>query len=312
MDGKKHFDCAVVIPAYNAAKYLHETLESVLLTQGISVEIIVVDDGSVDDTHNVVSKMTSIYSNVRLIRQINMGVSSARNAGLAVVTASYVCFLDSDDRLRQGGLESLCRLLDETPGAVGAYGAILYIDEDSQLVDYSSKYKTDPHDHVITLDTILQSNFIDTPGAILFRTSAVVRAGAFDTQIRIGEDWELYTRIARLGHFVSCKKEVIDYRIHNTSAMHRKTLTIKDFRPALSKVFHVPATTYRCDSKTLKKYETRKIASIIRLNIILSHGIICQTQHLFQILLLLFSSRFDGKILAITARSILSAAKRLH
>src|SRR5215213_3125487 len=93
---------SVVIPCYNQAHFLGEAIESVLAQSYPNFEIVVVDDGSTDDT----SEVAGSYPKVRLVRQENQGLSGARNAGLARSEGEYVVFLDADDRLRPEALEA--------------------------------------------------------------------------------------------------------------------------------------------------------------------------------------------------------------
>ncbi len=301
-------DCTIVIPAFNAAKYLPMTLESLLAAGNISIEIIVVDDGSTDDTTSLVAKMMRSHANISYLKKTNSGVSNARNAGLSLVTSAYVCFLDADDCVRPDGLAAMHRMLIDHPEAVAAYGDVGYLDEGSKK---QNNYSTDKRPSIVTLDTALQSNFIDTPGAVLFRTAAVVKAGAFDAELRMGEDWELYVRVARQGPFLYCGKTVINYRLHSSSAMHNKQLTMKDFEPMLTKVFRDHPEKYSIDPTTLNLLEVRMRAALLRLILLRSKGAICQLQNLFRMSRMVLDARLDSKVLKITAKSLPSAIKRI-
>ena len=90
---------SIIIPAYNAQRYLEETLRSILYQTGTDYEVLVVDDGSTDDTPQIAAAYQHRHPNIRLIRTENRGVSHARNVGLAAATGSYVAFLDADDVL---------------------------------------------------------------------------------------------------------------------------------------------------------------------------------------------------------------------
>lgn len=90
---------SVIIPAYNAQRYLEEAILSVLRQSGNRVEILVVDDGSTDETPQIAGAYARRYSNVRLIRTENMGVAHARNVGIKAASGVYIAFLDADDVL---------------------------------------------------------------------------------------------------------------------------------------------------------------------------------------------------------------------
>src|SRR5829696_2931566 len=102
---------SVVVPCYNQARFLGEAIESVLAQSHPLFEVVVVDDGSTDDTSEVAAR----YPGVRLVRQENRGLSGARNAGLARSRGEYVVFLDADDRLLPGALEAGVERLGANP-----------------------------------------------------------------------------------------------------------------------------------------------------------------------------------------------------
>lgn len=105
---------SVVVPAYNAAQYLAETLDNLLSQTLQDVEIVVVNDGSTDGTQGIIDTYSAAHARLRGISQANAGVSAARNRGLAQVSEEYVLFMDSDDLLTPDALELLVRRLDTT------------------------------------------------------------------------------------------------------------------------------------------------------------------------------------------------------
>ena len=99
---------SVVIPAYNAAGVLSQCVSSVLAQEGVEVEVVIVDDGSADDTLAVATGLAEADPRVRVVSKPNGGVSSARNAGLDAATGEVVVFVDADDALVPGALASVC------------------------------------------------------------------------------------------------------------------------------------------------------------------------------------------------------------
>ena len=91
---------SIIVPVYNTAKYLPACLGSIINQTYHNLEIILVDDGSTDDSNEVISKYAKNDSRIKTIRQNNQGQSSARNTGLKKVTGDYVSFIDSDDKIR--------------------------------------------------------------------------------------------------------------------------------------------------------------------------------------------------------------------
>jgi glycosyltransferase involved in cell wall biosynthesis len=179
----------VVIPCYNQAHFLGEAIESVLAQSYPNFEIIVVDDGSTDNTSEVASGYPS--EKVRLLRQKNKGLSAARNAGLAESRGEYVVFLDSDDRLLPEALEVGVRELEAHPECAFVSGCWNNIATDGSPLPTLHP----PHeerDHYLAL---LHSCYIRMH-TVMYRRSVVESVGGFDTSLSASEDYDIYLRIA--------------------------------------------------------------------------------------------------------------------
>src|SRR3954466_14096555 len=107
-------DISIVVPAYNVAGYLAEALRSALAQKGVTLEVIVVDDGSTDGTSKVIALFAG-DPRLRVIRQANAGLPAARNTGVAAATGRYVGFLDGDDVWLDGKAARHVELLDANP-----------------------------------------------------------------------------------------------------------------------------------------------------------------------------------------------------
>lgn len=223
---------SVVVPAYNAAAYLAETCHSIFGSCP-NAHVIIVNDGSTDATLEVARDLSRQNARVSVLTQQNAGVSHARNAGLAHVQSKYVCFLDADDLLYEEMLPSLSTTLDRTPSAVAAYGKVGYIDERGSVIP-SRPAKNKPHLAAVDQSTLVYSNFVDTPGAMLVRSDVAQEIGGFDAALVASEDWEFYNRLSHRGQIVFVDVEAVRYRIHTLSAM--KTLSVEKFKAAIDKV----------------------------------------------------------------------------
>jgi GT2 family glycosyltransferase len=179
---------SVVIPCYNSARYLAETIESVLAQTYARVEVILVDDGSIDET----PKIAQSYP-VQYVYQANRGISAARNTGAVHSRGKYVQFLDHDDRLLPEAIEVGVKFLEERPDCAMAVGEHRYIRADGTEIGYSQKHAIG-HDHY---EELLEHNFIETPCSVLHRRSALELTGFFDEKVQGAEDYELYLRTAR-------------------------------------------------------------------------------------------------------------------
>ncbi|HAZ0843431.1 TPA: glycosyltransferase, partial [Enterococcus faecium] len=114
------YDLSLIIPVYNAERYIEDTISAVV-NQTIfpNVEVIIVNDGSSDDTESICEKYVKDYENIKLITQNNMGVSEARNSGLRVATGNYVTFLDADDFVEADLYEKELQLIKDNSADIG-------------------------------------------------------------------------------------------------------------------------------------------------------------------------------------------------
>jgi hypothetical protein len=199
---------SVVIPCYNSARYLGETIQSVLAQTYARVEVIVVDDGSTDET----PKIAQSYP-VQYVYQTNAGISAARNTGVAHSRGEYVQFLDHDDRLLPTAFEVGVKFLEERPECAMAIGEHRYIQADGTEIGYSHKH-TVGRDHYAEL---LEHNFIETPCSVLHRRSALELTGLFAEKVQGAEDYELYLRTARQCPVLTHDVAVAEYRLHDAN-----------------------------------------------------------------------------------------------
>ena len=298
-------DVSVVIPAYNAEPYIRDTVASVLASHSISTEVVIVDDGSSDDTVAVASQLAIEYPGIiQVIEQKNAGVSVARNTGFSYASSPLVCFLDADDCLRPNALISLKKTLDSDEDCVAAYGDVAYIDQNSAPLPIPDRNSPRPSGNLLAF--ILEGNLVDTPGAVLFRSSAVQRAGGFKSGLRRSQDWEFYVRMAQQGTISACHETVIDYRLHASSLSHESS-TASTFEESLTLAFSGVRAAGLLPPKVLRRLEARRRASTLRLIAIRSHSLSPDT--LSAMLLLCFSSGLDARVLKTTLRTTLSAIK---
>ena len=215
----------VVIPCYNNASFLHDAIQSVLSQTYQRTELIVVDDGSSDDTSDVASS----YPVTRLIRQPNQGVSAARNAGLSQASGDYVVFLDADDRLLPDAVEVGVRCLEAHPAHAFASGRVRIAAEDGSILRIPSEPCIEK-DHYLTL---LKYCYIWTPSAVMFRTAVLKSVGAFSAALSGAADWDLYLRITRRLP-VSCHSHLVaEYRVHDKSMSTDSAMMLTDCLAAL-------------------------------------------------------------------------------
>lgn len=249
---------AVIVAAYDAEAYLADTLESVSAQTYREWECIVVDDGSTDSTAEIADGFSRRDPRFRLVRQANAGVSAARNAGLEVVAddVTLLAFLDSDDTWVPDALAVLVASLDDD-ALLGVYGTAEYMDAGGVPMrpgahaavqsDRRALGRFDlvdvPRDELTTWSSLIVSGTIWPPAVALHRREAVERAGRFDPEQQVVEDWDLYLRMSRQGAFRPLDRQVAWYRQHDTN-LTKRTETIAFFDARVRwKAWRSPANT---------------------------------------------------------------------
>lgn len=203
---------SIVIPAYNQAGYLPGAIRSVLNQTFQDFEIIVVDDGSTDETPEV---MRSFGEAILPVSQENQGLAGARNTGLRLARASLVALLDSDDEWLPDYLEQMVALAGERPRESVFYCSVVYMDADGRSLPQLPETPVLPAEEMYT--ALLRHNFL-VPSTILMRRTSVEDAGWFDPEFRRLQDWELWLRMLQAGYrFGGLPDRLVRYRVHSSS-----------------------------------------------------------------------------------------------
>jgi glycosyltransferase involved in cell wall biosynthesis len=200
---------SVVIPCYNQGRFLSESLASVSAQAYLDREVIVVDDGSTDDTPAV----TRRFPEVRRLQQGNRGTAEARNHGLRRSRGRYVLFLDADDRLLPGALTAGVDALDRNPEYGFVYGHVRLFESGSSTCRCPTQ-RAVARDHYRSL---LAGNYVWTPGAAMYRRAVLDAVGGFDARAGGSADFDLNIRIARRWPVHCHGQTVLDYREHPES-----------------------------------------------------------------------------------------------
>ena len=220
---------SVVIAVRNAAAYIREAVESVL-RQGCDVgELIVVDDGSTDDTASIVRSLDDVR--IRLVANDLMGVSAARNLGARLAGGHWLMFLDADNRLRPGAVARLIAGAKAAPHAVVVYGDYDLIDGAGRPIGRRSLLKGRRKPSGQVLERLAAGNFIVNGGIMIVRADAFAATGGFDASLRYCEDWHCWCRLAALGEFHFIPAQLLDYRLHATNTMNAAQRSPRDFSP---------------------------------------------------------------------------------
>ena len=214
---------SVVIPAYNSAATIAETLRSLCDQTFKGWEAIIVDDGSTDDTLSIVQSFLESDSRFRCARQAHLGVSAARNIGIDHTNYDWLLFLDSDDWILPQHLERLTNVLATDPQVDAVHCGWSHIAPDGRPVD--NKHWADSGD----LFEAFAHTCAFTIHACVFRKSLAIAVGGFDLSYRTCEDWDFWLRIARTGaRFRSLPEALSLYRMRPNSASVDGRQLLKD------------------------------------------------------------------------------------
>jgi glycosyltransferase involved in cell wall biosynthesis len=195
----------VIIPCFNQKDFLAGAIESAMEQRPRPWEIIVVDDGSSDDLRQVVSN----YPQIHFIQQDNRGLAGARNSGLKAASSDKLIFLDSDDRLLPGAIESGLACFRHAPDAGFVYGA-------HRIVRGSEYIRT--YFPVSTYRDLLQCNWVGMIATAMFDRAKLLEIGGFDESLAMCEDWDAFLRLSQRFHFASHDHGVADYVKHDNNA----------------------------------------------------------------------------------------------
>jgi len=213
---------SVVIPCYNADKYITATIRSVLLQNWPSLEIIVVDDGSKDNSVRVVS---DTFPFVRLVRQANQGVAAARNNGIAQCSGEWIALIDADDIWLEGKLAKQWALLQANPGvrmSCTAWQMWQCVDPEpaeafvKQVQSQAFETATGAGPSGWIYPDLLAACCVWT-STVLAHRSVFEEVGQFDATLRIGEDYDFWLRASRVTQIVRVPQPLALYRRHAAS-----------------------------------------------------------------------------------------------
>ena len=209
----------MIIPAFNAAEYIRETLHSALAQTYQALEVIVVDDGSTDATGSIVEEFVKKDARVQLVKQCNAGVGAARNTGIRMARGEYIAPMDADDMWFPEKLEKQVACMeryDEETGLVYCWS--IFIDRDGKFERSEHPRKAEGH----LRHTLVSGNIVGNASVPLFRTAALTRVGSYLTRAEQGgaqgcEDWDLYIRIAENFCIRVVPEFLVAYRRTNSS-----------------------------------------------------------------------------------------------
>lgn len=221
-------EVSICIPAYNAEKYLPETLESIRNQTFKDWELIVTEDGSKDRTEDLVSEFAqSVSQPVRYQRhQKNKGLSPTRNSGIQAAASPLVALLDADDYWAPDHLESIVAVFEEREVDIVHSGSILFDDETREQISVRAPT---PEEISNFRDSLYRHTYIIQPSSVVIRDRVFKKIGYFDTCFKICDDMEFWFRATRNGfNFAYTGKNSCFYRKHGTALSSRSAALVEE------------------------------------------------------------------------------------
>jgi GT2 family glycosyltransferase len=208
---------SIIIPCYKQAHFLAQAVDSCLAQTHSDVEIIVVDDGSPDDTAAVAGRYAG-RPGFRYIRQNNTGLPGARNRGIAEATGDYICFLDSDDWYAPEKIARQAALLDANPALGWVYCDVTSVDESGRPL--SEQFSIAESKRLLSgnlFDSLIHCGYFQ-PHTVMIRRGVLDQVGVFDPELGGYADYDLWLRVAGAGFdAVFVPERLAYYRIHSAS-----------------------------------------------------------------------------------------------
>ena len=205
---------SVVIPTYNSADFIGEAIESALNQSLKPFEIIVIDDGSTDNTREVLKKYNK---NISYYYQSNHGSGKARNKGIKEAKGEYIAFLDSDDFWDINHLDNLFSVLINNPGSALSYCGKKWVGKKGNLLKNSYIQNEFPSGWIFS--NLIKGNYISSSSVVLIKKKVLYDVGFFDENknMRNAQDYQLWLRVSARHPIASSPKKTVNYRRHENN-----------------------------------------------------------------------------------------------
>lgn len=215
---------SVVIPCYNCGKYIQQAIDSVKSQTYKGVEIIIVDDGSTDNSKDVILRNGNA---VTYIFQENKGVSAARNAGIKAARGEYIAFLDADDYWAPEKLEKQLALFEKHREIASVNCGLYVVNERGEI------FRTVPLDEMKTKEMLLKELLVNNPihgggSGVIAKKDCIIAAGMFDETVSGSEDRDLWYRLIKAYNMRFIREPYVYYRIHAGNAHGKIEMMMRD------------------------------------------------------------------------------------
>ncbi len=207
---------SIMMPAYNAEAYIALAIESALNQTFTDWELIIVNDGSTDQTAEIAVRY--VDDRIRLVHQANGGEAAARNHALRLARGRWLAYLDADDLFLPEHLALAVDFLRYHPEKDAVYSDGRHIDPEGKLLQSLSSRRRGPFEGWIFEQLVRASDVFGPPLCVVLRRSLIEEHSlAYDTRIVIGPDWDFFTRYAEFANFGYINQQTCQYRVHLTN-----------------------------------------------------------------------------------------------
>lgn len=242
-------EVSVILPAYNASLTIKDTIKSILNQSYKDFELIIINDGSTDETEEIIKSFDD--KRIILNKIKNSGASAARNKGIEIARGDYVSFIDSDDLWSIDKLEKQLGLLSNNKDYSVAYSWTMYIDEKG---DYIHPMKAVTYEGDVYQKIIL-NNFVGSGSNILVRKNILDKTGIFNIKLTYGEEWDLLIRLSR-----NCKFALVkEYQIFYRQSLFSLSSSIEDMEKDITKIIE---NTYKNAPEEIFKLKNKSLSSM--------------------------------------------------
>jgi glycosyltransferase involved in cell wall biosynthesis len=228
---------SVVVPAFNAERFIERALESAIRQTVPPREVIVVNDGSTDTT---AARARRLGTPVRVMDRENRGLSIARNTGILAAEGDLIAFLDADDSWQPTKLERQVELLERHPSTQACFTATEYVTSEGEHRGRS----VGPDYPDLMEGLLLHSCVIGPPSAGLFRREVFEAIGLFDPRLSQCSDWDMWLRLAERAKVEFLPEVLVRYELHDSNMSRDVALLEEDTLRVLTKFFAVPRPRY--------------------------------------------------------------------
>lgn len=255
---------SIIVPAYAHAQFIGDAIRSVINQTLADWELIIVNDGSQDNTRDVIKPFLS-DCRIRYYEQKNQGQSVARNVGISKSRGKYIHFLDDDDWLPSNALDWQLSTLTTCPDVAVIVGSVTYVTETGTSVSLP-RIK----EGKISFLDLFGGNAYASPGQALFRREVFDQVGLFDVSLPGVDDYDMLFKVARSLHILSTNRNALFYRCHQNNASSNRVQMLENGLKVIGRhLGSVPVGRERRQAKRIgMRYQYRYAGSVLLANAI--------------------------------------------